>query len=60
MVLIMQNTQEKADLRKTRVNTMKIREINVNGNNFILGKNGGHTPSSLGGRSIVVVRQAGR
>ena len=28
--------------------------------NFILGKNGGHTASSLDGRSIVVVRQAGR
>ena len=26
--------------------------------NFILGKYGGHMPSSLGGRSIVVVRQA--
>ena len=28
--------------------------------NFVLGKNGGHMPGSLGGRSIVVVRQAGR
>ena len=27
--------------------------------NFTLGKNGGHRPSSLGGRLIVVVRQAG-
>ena len=27
---------------------------------FNLGKNGGHTLSSLGTRSIVVVRQAGR
>ena len=27
---------------------------------FVLGKNGGHTSNSLGGRSIVVVRQAGR
>ena len=26
--------------------------------NFVLGKNGGHMPSSLGGNSIVVVRQA--
>ena len=25
-----------------------------------LGKNAGHTPGSLGGRSIVVIRQAGR
>ena len=28
--------------------------------NFVLGKNGGYMPSSLGGRSIVVSRQAGR
>ena len=28
--------------------------------NFILGKNGGHTPSTLGDRSIVVIRKAGR
>ena len=28
--------------------------------NFVLGKNEGHTPSSLGGGLIVVVRQAGR
>ena len=27
--------------------------------NFVLGKNGGYMPSSLGGRSIVVGRQAG-
>ena len=26
--------------------------------NFVLGKNGGNIPSSLGGKSIVVVRQA--
>ena len=26
--------------------------------NFILGKNGGHRPSSLGGRLILVVRRA--
>ena len=26
---------------------------------FVLGKNGGYMPSSLGGRSIVVGRQAG-
>ena len=25
--------------------------------NFVLGKNGGHRPSSLGGRSIVVVSE---
>ena len=28
--------------------------------NFVLGKNGAHEPNSLGGRSMVVVRQAGR
>ena len=28
--------------------------------NFVLGKNGGHTPSSLGCRLNVVFRQAGR
>ena len=27
--------------------------------NFVLGKNGGHTPSNLGGRLNVVVRLAG-
>ena len=26
--------------------------------NFVLGKNGGYMPSSLGGRSFIVVRQA--
>ena len=26
--------------------------------NFVLGKNGGYMPSSFGGRSILVVRQA--
>ena len=28
--------------------------------NFVLGKNGGYIPSSLGGRSISVGRQEGR
>ena len=28
--------------------------------NFVLGKNEGHMASNLGGRSIVVVRKAGR
>ena len=57
MVEIMQNTQEKADLQKTKVNAMKITEIRADGNKFILGKNGGHRPSSLGGRLIVVVSE---
>ena len=60
MVVIMQNTQEKANLQKTKVNATKIRKVCVDGNKFRTGKNGGHMPSSLGGRLIVVVRQAGR
>ena len=39
---------------------MKIRKISVwTEINFVLGKNGGHRPISLGGR-LIVVRQAGR
>ena len=65
MVVIMQNVQEKADFQKTRVNATKTRKVRAarfvrTEINFVLGKNGGHTPSSLGGRSIVVIRQAGR
>ena len=59
MVLIMQNTQEKADLQKVKVNATKIRKVHVDGNKFVLGKNGGgHASSSLGSRSIIVVNQA--
>ena len=54
MVVIMQNTQEKADLQKTKVNATKITKVRVD---FVLGKNGGHRPSSLGGRSIIVVSE---
>ena len=50
----MQNTQEKANLQKTKVNATKIRKAKIN---FVLGKNGGHRASSLGGRSIVVVSE---
>ena len=57
MVVIMQNTQEKADLQKTKVYTMKFMKMVIN---FVLGKNGGHMPNSLGGRSTVVVRQVSR
>ena len=56
MVLIMQNTQEKADLQKTKVNAMKIRKTEIN---FVLGKNGGYMPNSFSGSLIFVVRQAG-
>ena len=55
MVVIMQNTQEKADLQKTKVNAKKIIKVCADRKKFVLGKNGGHRPSSLGGRSIVVV-----
>ena len=55
--MIVQNTQEKADLLKTKVNATKITKVRVGGNKFILGKNGGHRPSSLGGRLIVVVSE---
>ena len=56
MVVIMQNTQEMADLQKTKVNATKIRKVCVDGNKL---KNGGHidSPSSLGSRSIVVVSE---
>ena len=51
------DTQEKADLQKTKVNATKIKRVRPDGINFILGKNGGFWPSSLGGRSIAVVRE---
>ena len=62
MVVIMQNTQVKTDLKKMKVNATKISKVCVDRNKLCtgLGKNGSHTASSLGGRSIVVVRQAGR
>ena len=54
----MQNTQEKVDLLRTKVNSTKITKVCADGNiNFALGKNRGHRPSSLGGRSIVVVSE---
>ena len=43
MIVIMQNTQEKADLQNTEVNKEKFVWMEVN---FVLGKNGGHTSSS--------------
>ena len=49
-IVIMQNTQEK----KTKVNATKQERFEIN---FVLGKNGGHRPSSLGSRSIVVVSE---
>ena len=51
----MQNTQEKANTQKTKVNATKITKIRVVENKLHTGKNGGHRPSGLGGRLIVVV-----
>ena len=52
------NTQEKIDLQKMKVNATKITKICADGNKLCTGKNGGHMPSSLGGRSIVVVSES--
>ena len=46
----MQNMQEKPNLQKIKVNVKKGLWTEI--------KNGGHMPSSLGSRPIVVVRQA--
>ena len=54
----MQNTQEKADLQKTKVNAMKITKlVRADGNKLCIGKDWSCRPSSLGGRSIVVVSE---
>ena len=58
MIVIVQNTQEKADFQKTKVNATKARKVCAV--NFVLGKNGSHMPSSLGGRLTVVIRKTGR
>ena len=52
-------SHEKADLQKMKVNTMKITNLRFVRMeiNFVLGKNGGYRPSSLGRRSIVVVSE---
>ena len=55
MAVNMQNTQEKADLTG---DDMKTKNVCVDGNKVILRKNGDHIPGSLGGRLIVMVRQA--
>ena len=57
MVVIMQNTQEKANLQKMKVNATKITKVRADGNKLCTGKNGGHRPNSLGSRSIVVVSE---
>ena len=59
MVEIMQNTQEKVDLCTENESKHHKNERFVwTEINLVLEKNGGNTPSSLGSRSIVVVRQA--
>ena len=40
-----------------KVNSTKYRKVIIN---LDLGKNGGHTACSFGGRSIVAIRQGGR
>ena len=58
MVVIMQNTQEKADLLEMKVNDTKTgRFVWIEKINFVLGNNGGITSSSLGDILIAVVRQ---
>ena len=56
----MQNTQEKANLQKTKVNATKLRKVCVDGNKLHTGKEWRLWPSSLGGRSIVVVSESVR
>ena len=51
------STQEIADLQKTKLNAIKITKVCADGNKLRTGKNGGYMPSSLGGRSFIVVRQ---
>ena len=48
---------KKADLQKTKVNGTKTQKVHADENKLHTGKNGGHRPSSLGGRSIVVVSE---
>ena len=58
MVVITQKSiQEIANLQKMKVNATKYERFVQTEINFVLGKNGGYMPSSLGGRSILVVRQ---
>ena len=55
----MQNSnQEIANLQKTKVNAIKKQRFVWMEINFVLGKNRGYMPNSLGGRLLIVVRQA--
>ena len=54
----MQNsTQEIADLQKMKVNAIKITKVRADENKLRTGKQWTLMPSSLGGRSFIVVRQ---
>ena len=53
----MQNTQEKGDLQKMKLNTMKIRKVRADGNKLHTGKEWRPRPISLGGRLIAVVSE---
>ena len=50
MVVIMQNTQEKANLQETKVNDTKQESSVWMEISFIEGKNGSHMPNSFGDR----------
>ena len=50
----------KVNLQKMKINATETGKFVRTEINFILGKNGGCMPSSLGGRLIVMVRQAGK
>ena len=55
MAVVMQKVQDKADLQKGKsINAMKTKKLCAD---VCTGKNRSHTPSSLGGRLIVAVRQ---
>ena len=51
-------TQEKSNLQKMKERLQKQERFMRTKINFILGKNGGHTLSSIGGWSHVVVKEA--
>ena len=53
MIVIMQNTQEKANLQKAKVKAMKIRKVCADGNKL-------HTGKEWRPNAMVVVRQADR
>ena len=55
LAIFLNGAYEKADSQKTKVDASKITKVHAD---FVLGKNGGHRPSSLGRRSIVVVSES--